>query len=224
MLADINQRLSACLLVARTPSSGYAPTCAWQPTPTPFYLACDERRRLCNQAFFTKITVTENLDVSSEFTGVYEAILDPTNQLHAGSGSAPASSPRHRPGPQRSNPAHRSRGQGWNFDQMVDLTGYEPVPSRCAEPVPARPGLPRGERVGPETGAARTPVVHLATPTGLEPAASAVTGQRGRDSAAAKKGDTEAVARASITQPTAEAQLEPERQAPLTRLEPALPP
>lgn len=49
-----------------------------------FYLACDDaRRRLCNQAFFTKITLTENLDVRSEFTGIYETILDPTNRLHA---------------------------------------------------------------------------------------------------------------------------------------------
>ncbi|MEU8205085.1 hypothetical protein [Streptosporangium sp. NPDC049046] len=33
--------------------------------------------------FFTKITLTEDLDVRSEFTGVYETILNPTNRLHA---------------------------------------------------------------------------------------------------------------------------------------------
>jgi site-specific DNA recombinase len=49
-----------------------------------FYLACDDaRRRLCNQAFFTKITLKEDLDVTSEFTGIYETILDPANRLHA---------------------------------------------------------------------------------------------------------------------------------------------
>ncbi len=29
------------------------------------------------------VTLKENLDVTSEFTGIYETILDPTNRLHA---------------------------------------------------------------------------------------------------------------------------------------------
>jgi site-specific DNA recombinase len=33
--------------------------------------------------FFTRINLTKNLDVRSEFTGVYETTLDPTNRLHA---------------------------------------------------------------------------------------------------------------------------------------------
>lgn len=49
-----------------------------------FYLSCDDaHRRLCNQAFFTKITVTENDEIETEFNGIYETVLDPTNRLHA---------------------------------------------------------------------------------------------------------------------------------------------
>ena len=84
MLADINRRLSACRAGREDAKLRLRAYLRLATNTHAFYLACDERRRLCNQAFFTKITLTENLDVSSEFTGVYEAILDPTNQLHAG--------------------------------------------------------------------------------------------------------------------------------------------
>jgi hypothetical protein len=49
-----------------------------------FYRSLDPaNRRLCNQAFFTKIILHENRQVSHEFTGVYDTILDPTTRLHA---------------------------------------------------------------------------------------------------------------------------------------------
>lgn len=48
------------------------------------YTACDQHhRRLFNQAFFTKITITERETVVAEYTGVYETVLDPTTRLHA---------------------------------------------------------------------------------------------------------------------------------------------
>ncbi len=41
------------------------------------------RRRLCDQAFFAKATLEENLRVTSESTGISETILDSANRLHA---------------------------------------------------------------------------------------------------------------------------------------------
>jgi len=42
-----------------------------------FYHRCDDTsKRLCNQAFFTKIIVTENHQIETEYTGPYETIMD----------------------------------------------------------------------------------------------------------------------------------------------------
>ncbi len=118
-----------------------------------FYLACDDaRKRLCIQAFFTKITLTENLDVRSEFTGVYETVLNPTNRLHAEFWQRTGQlHPDIHLNPERRNSAHRSRGQGWNFDQMVELRGLEPLtpsmPWRCATSCATAPYLTGPARV-----------------------------------------------------------------------------
>jgi len=84
MLADIDQRLGAYRAGredAKIRPRAYLHLATNAHT---FYLACDDaHKRLCNQAFFTKITLTEELDVSSEFTEVYETILNPANRLHA---------------------------------------------------------------------------------------------------------------------------------------------
>lgn len=84
MLADIDQRLNAYRAGREDAKLRRRAYLHLATNAHAFYLACDEgRRRLCNQAFFTKITLTEHLDMTSEFTGVYETILDPTNRLHA---------------------------------------------------------------------------------------------------------------------------------------------
>lgn len=84
MLAAINQRLSACRAGREDAELRLRAYLHLATNTHAFYLACDEgHRRLCNQAFFAKITLAENLDVTSEFTGVYETILDPTNRLPA---------------------------------------------------------------------------------------------------------------------------------------------
>ena len=68
--ADAQVRIRAYLALA---TNSYA-----------FYTSLDPaNRRLCNQAFFTKIILTENREVRHEYTGVYDTILDPTNRLHA---------------------------------------------------------------------------------------------------------------------------------------------
>jgi len=49
-----------------------------------FYRRCDDTsKRLCNQAFFTKIIVTENHQIETEYTGPYETIMDPEVRLQA---------------------------------------------------------------------------------------------------------------------------------------------
>ncbi|EPD83238.1 hypothetical protein HMPREF1529_02611 [Microbacterium sp. oral taxon 186 str. F0373] len=84
MLTDIDQRLSAYRAGREDAKLRLRAYLHLATNAHAFYLACDDaRRRLCNQAFFTKITLKENLDVTSEFTGIYETILDPTNRLHA---------------------------------------------------------------------------------------------------------------------------------------------
>jgi hypothetical protein len=48
-----------------------------------FYLACDDaKRRLCNQAFFSKINLTEDDHITTGLNSVYETVLNPTNRLH----------------------------------------------------------------------------------------------------------------------------------------------
>lgn len=70
---------------ARTPHSGNASkTSTSRPNAHTFYKACDDACRcLCNQGFFTKIPRAENPYLRSEFTSVYETVLDSTDRLHA---------------------------------------------------------------------------------------------------------------------------------------------
>ncbi len=84
MLTDIDQRLAA-YRAGREDAKLRLRACLHLATNAhPFYLACDDAGRpLCNQAFFTKITLKENLDATSESTGIYETILDSANRLHA---------------------------------------------------------------------------------------------------------------------------------------------
>ncbi|MDR0285216.1 MAG: recombinase family protein [Propionibacteriaceae bacterium] len=49
-----------------------------------FYKTCDDtKKRLCYQAFFTQITITEDHRVETQFTGAYDTIMDPEVRLHA---------------------------------------------------------------------------------------------------------------------------------------------
>ena len=49
-----------------------------------FYRHCDDTgKRLCNEAFFTKITISEDHRLHTEFTGPYDTILDPEARLQA---------------------------------------------------------------------------------------------------------------------------------------------
>ena len=67
---DAKLRLKAYLALA---------TNCWQ-----FYKTCnDTKKRLCNQAFFTKIILTEDHHIETEFTGIYDTIMDPEVRLHA---------------------------------------------------------------------------------------------------------------------------------------------
>ncbi len=58
------------------------------------YKRCDDaNRRLCNQAFFTKIYVDEDDDLHVEYARPYEMLLDPRNQRQRRFTVLPASSP-----------------------------------------------------------------------------------------------------------------------------------
>jgi len=48
-----------------------------------YTLGDDNQKRRCNKAFFTKITITEDRQIETEYTGIYETIMDPANRLHA---------------------------------------------------------------------------------------------------------------------------------------------
>ncbi|MCL1838352.1 MAG: hypothetical protein FWG47_03430, partial [Propionibacteriaceae bacterium] len=49
-----------------------------------FYLCLDPAtRRLCNQAFFTKIILTEDWTIDHTFEEVYDTIMQPENRLRA---------------------------------------------------------------------------------------------------------------------------------------------
>ncbi len=62
MLADIDQRLNAYRAGREDAKLRLRAYLHLATNAHAFYLACDEgRRRLCNQAFFTKITLTEHL-------------------------------------------------------------------------------------------------------------------------------------------------------------------
>src|SRR5699024_1111727 len=67
MLTDIDQRLSVYRAGREDAMLRLRAYLHRATTAHAFYLACDDaRRRLGHQAFFTKITLNENLDVSSE--------------------------------------------------------------------------------------------------------------------------------------------------------------
>ncbi|MCL1907241.1 MAG: hypothetical protein FWG08_04930 [Propionibacteriaceae bacterium] len=48
-----------------------------------YEISDDPKKRQINQAFFTKIKLTEDHRIETEYTGVVETILDPANRLHA---------------------------------------------------------------------------------------------------------------------------------------------
>ncbi|MDR2347415.1 MAG: hypothetical protein LBD90_02100, partial [Bifidobacteriaceae bacterium] len=49
-----------------------------------FYMCLDPAtRRLCNQAFFTKIILTEDWQIEHTFEDVYDTIMQPENRLRA---------------------------------------------------------------------------------------------------------------------------------------------
>jgi hypothetical protein len=83
-LQDIDARLTAYTAGRKDAKLRLRAYLALATNAHAFYQAANEaNRRLCNQAFFTKITLKENLDIETEFTGVYETILSPENRLHA---------------------------------------------------------------------------------------------------------------------------------------------
>ena len=93
------------------------------------YARCDDtNRRLCNQAFFTKVYVEEDDELRVEYQRPYEMLTDPEingNALNWAQDSQKARTP-----------ANDSSGKGSSLVRGVDLRGLEPLtpcmPCRCA--------------------------------------------------------------------------------------------
>lgn len=84
MLADIEQRLSAYRAGREDARIRLRDNLHLATNAQALYLACDgARKRLCTQAFFTKFTLTEDLVVSSQFTGVLRDHPQSGDRLHA---------------------------------------------------------------------------------------------------------------------------------------------
>ncbi len=83
-LADIEQRLGAYQVGRADAKIRLRAYLHLATNAHAFYTHCEPaKRRLCNQAFFTKIILTEDRRIETEFNGIYETVLDPANRLHA---------------------------------------------------------------------------------------------------------------------------------------------
>ena len=93
------------------------------------YTRCDDtNRRLCNQAFFTKVFIDEDNELRVEHNRPFEMLLDPQVNANALTWAADANKAR--------TSASVSVGKGSSLVRGVDLRGLEPLtpcmPCRCA--------------------------------------------------------------------------------------------
>jgi site-specific DNA recombinase len=87
------------------------------------YARCDDaNRRLCNQAFFTKVYVEEDGELRVENARPFEMLLDPAVSADALTWAADANKAR--------SPALDSSGQGSSLVRWVRPAGLEPALSR----------------------------------------------------------------------------------------------
>jgi site-specific DNA recombinase len=113
---DIDASLDDVLDKTKTPHATYM-------SSTPF------ERRLLNQTFFTRILVGESGQVVGvSLTPVYAALSAWHEPLGQPQPAMAGQKPRPK-GPASANPDPFSRGQGLNFDSMVELGGLEPPTS-----------------------------------------------------------------------------------------------
>ncbi len=93
------------------------------------YARCDDtNRRLCNQAFFTKVFIDEDNELRVEHNRPFEMLLDPQVNANALTWAADAHKAR--------TSTNVSIGKGSSLVRAVDLRGLEPLtpcmPCRCA--------------------------------------------------------------------------------------------
>ncbi len=86
------------------------------------YNRCDDpNRRLCNQAFFTKVYIEEDDELRVENNRPFEMLLDPEVNANALNWAQNADKAR--------TPANDSAGKGSSLVRGVDLRGFEPLTS-----------------------------------------------------------------------------------------------
>lgn len=101
------------------------------------YTRCDDtNRRLCNQAFFTKVFIDEDNELRVEHNRPFEMLLDPQVNANALTWAADAHKAR--------TSTNVSVGKGSSLVRAVDLRGLEPLtpcmPCRCATSCATDPG------------------------------------------------------------------------------------
>ncbi len=104
------------------------------------YTRCDDtNRRLCNQAFFTKVFIDEDNELRVEHNRPFEMLLDPQINANALTWAADANKGR--------TSTNVSVGKGSSLVRAVDLRGLEPLtpcmPCRCATSCATGPEAPR---------------------------------------------------------------------------------
>lgn len=86
------------------------------------YTRCDDtNRRLCNQAFFTKVFIDEDNELRVEHNRPFEMLLDPQVNANALTWAADANKAR--------TSTNVSVGKGSSLVRAVDLRGFEPLTS-----------------------------------------------------------------------------------------------
>ncbi len=107
------------------------------------YARCDDtNRRLCNQAFFTKVYIDEDNELRVEHNRPFEMLLDPQVNANALTWAADAHKAR--------TSTNVSVGKGSSLVRGVEPRGLEPLTpclqSRCATNCAKAPDAPRGAR------------------------------------------------------------------------------
>src|SRR5690606_34386660 len=89
------------------------------------YARCDDaNRRLCNQAFFTRIYLEEDDDeLRVEHARPFDMLLDPGVQADAAAWAGDSTLTAH----EAQTPPNVGSGESLNLVRRVELTGFEPV-------------------------------------------------------------------------------------------------